>query len=401
MLTHRGRVALVLAVAMLIAGRLLGVTELFGLAAAVLAVVLVAIARVRAPHLRVNLSAAAAPPVVSVGDQAALELAVENSGSLPTPARRLQLVPAAGAEGPLVEVPRLVPGERATVALRLPTDRRGRHEVTGFDAILVDGLGTARRRVSGIGPSRYRVRPVAEPLTTSLPTGGGGAELETTRSSAERLRSGASLLRTYVAGDDLRRVHWPTTARVGDLMVREGGDREVDATTGITVVLSTYVLGKDATAGDRFEHAVGISASVLTAAVREGSFRLVVPGGTDTGDGTGMRHLDLVLDTLTDVRGEAPPRGAAPHPPSLARGSLEERIVVFVAACDSPEAAATFFGAEPDALVPYSSPVVVICAGADESDIEAVNRRHLVVKAAIGDSLEALWTAGESSLVRA
>ncbi len=219
MLTRRGRVALVLALALLIAGRILGVTELFGLAAAAAAVVGLGIARVRAPRLRVSLSAQVAPPVISAGDLAALEVAIENSGTVPTPAGRLQLVPAGGGEGPLIEVPRLVPGERATVSLRLPTERRGRHEVTGFDAVLVDAVGTARRRVTGLGATRFGVRPVVEALSAALPAGGGGAELETTRSSAERLRSGASLLRPYMAGDDLRRVHWPTTARIGDIMV--------------------------------------------------------------------------------------------------------------------------------------------------------------------------------------
>ena len=222
MLTRRGRSVLGLAVVLLLAGRILGVTELFGLAVAAAVVALVGIARVRAPQLRVQLSVRVLPQVIALGETATLELSIENAGSVPTPGGRLQLVPL--GNGPVVEVPRLVPGERATISLRLPTERRGRHEVAGFDAVVVDALGTARRRLTGTGPSRYGVRPPMEPLPGALPTGDTGAGLETTRSSAERLASGASLLRGYIDGDDLRRIHWPTTARVGDRLLVRAAD---------------------------------------------------------------------------------------------------------------------------------------------------------------------------------
>ncbi|MGO9195654.1 MAG: DUF58 domain-containing protein [Acidimicrobiales bacterium] len=398
MLTRRGRVALSLAVVLLVAGRILGVTEMFGLCAAIVAVVALGVARVRAPQLRVALGARVVPPVIRVGELATLELSVENAGSAPTPSGRLQLIPAAGAEGPMIEVPRLVPGERATVSLRLPSDRRGRHDVSGFEAVLADALGTARRRVTGIGSSRYGVRPVAEPLSATLPSGGQRSELETTRSSAERLRSGTSLLRSYIAGDDLRRIHWPTTARVGDLMVREGGDRELDASSGVTVVLAPFVLaGNDpALQSARFEDAVRIAASLVTAARREGSFRLVVQGGADTGEGTGARHLDDALEVLTDVR--AMPVGKLDQiRPALPWTSYDDRVVLFVAACDDPSDLPSVLGADPGRAAPGSAAVVVICAGGTESGIESVSRRHMLVRVPLGGSLEELWSTGESA----
>ncbi|MGO9559855.1 MAG: DUF58 domain-containing protein [Acidimicrobiales bacterium] len=400
MLTRRGRVVLGLAVVLLVVGRILGVTEMFGLAAAAFAVVALGVARVRAPQLRVNLGARVIPPVIRVGELATLELSVENAGLSPTPSGRLQLVPAGGAEGPVIEVPRLVPGEKATVSLRLPSDRRGRHDVTGFDAVLTDALGTARRRVTGIGPSRYGVRPVAEPLSALLPSGGQQADLETTRSSAERLRSGASLLRSYIAGDDLRRVHWPTTARVGDLMVREGGDRELDASSGVSVVLSPFVLSTDdpARQSARFEDAVRIAASLVTAAEREGSFRLVVQGGADSGEGTGVRHLDAVLEVLTDVRAMAVGKHDQIRP-ALPRTSYEDRVVLFVAACEQPSGLETLFGAPPELAAPGSATVVVICAGGTEARIDLLERRQLLVQVPLGGSLEELWSAGESAMV--
>lgn len=401
MLTRRGRVVLCIALVLLIAGRILGVTELFALAAAAVAVVVIGLIRVRAPQLRVTLSARVTPPVISVGEPATFELTVENSGAVPTPGARLHLVPESGSAGAVIEVPRLVPGESASVALRLPSEKRGRHEVRGYEAVLGDVLGTAQRRVSGIGTVRYGVRPLAETLSGMLPSGDGGADLETTRSSAERLRSGASLLRPYVAGDDLRRVHWATTARVGDLMVREGGDRELDTSSGACVVLSSGVLLDDDAprARRRFEDAVRVAASVLTAAEKEGSFRLVVPGGSDSGAGSGTRHLDAVFEALTDVWPTSVAREEQIRPALPPASVFEGRVCFFVAACESEADLVRLFGSPPELAANMSSAAVMICVGAPQSRIEQVGHRQLLVSVAVGESLEELWSAGESSLV--
>ncbi|MHB1987380.1 MAG: DUF58 domain-containing protein [Acidimicrobiales bacterium] len=401
MLTRRGRVVVVFSALFLLAGRILGVTELFGLATASVAVVLVGVFRVRSPQLRVLLAARVVPAVISVGDLATLELSVENSGAVPTPPSRLELVPAGGAEGPLIEVPRLVPGEKASVSLRLPTGRRGRHEVTGFEAVVTDALGTAQRRVGTIGTVRYGVRPLVEPLSGTLPSGDGGADLETTRSSADRLRSGASLLRPYLPGDDLRRIHWATTARVGELMVREGGDRELDASSGVVIVLSLFAAGgpDHPHVHEHFEDAVRVVASLLTAAAREGSFRLVVPGGTDTGEGSGSRHLDTALEALTGVQVSLVTRVDEIRPPLPRQSSFEARVAFFVAACTTSAELPTLFGSSPELAAPSSSAVVVIGAGGTEGRIDQVGRRQLFVTVPPGGSLEELWSAGETSLV--
>lgn len=400
MLTRRGRSVLGLAVVLLVAGRILGVTELFGLAVAAAVVAFVGIARVRAPQLRVQLSARAVPQVIAVGETALLELSIDNTGSVPTPGGRLQLVPL--GHGPVVEVPRLVPGERATISLRLPSDRRGRHEVAGFDAVIVDALGTARRRLTGTGPSRYGVRPPVETLPGALPTGEAGAGLETTRSSADRLASGASLLRGYLDGDDLRRIHWPTTARVGDLMVREGGDRQLDVRSGITVVLSGHVIGDKGRGVDEepFEDAVRFAASLVGAAEREGTFRLVVPGSVDSGEGGGSWHLEGALEALTDLQAVELVSGrdlVAPSPPAAA---LVDQAVLFVAACERPESVAELFGASPFDLGRAASGVVVVCAGCPRSGIEVLGRGRLLVRVSPGGSIAELWSAGEPGMVR-
>lgn len=392
MLTARGRAVLGVAAVLLVAGRILGVAELYGLAVAAASVVGLGALRVRAPHLKVAVAAAAVPAVIAVGDPASLELSLENTGTVPTPAGRLRLVPAGQSPGPLVEVPRLVPGEQATVTLRLPSERRGRHEVAGFEAELVDSLGTARRRVTGIGPTRYGIRPAPEPLPGALPSGGGGSDVETTRSSADRLRTGASLLREYQPGDDLRRVHWPTTARVGALMVREGGDRERDASSGITVVTTCYALthGELSVALARVEQVVTAVASILVAASAEGPFRLVVAGESDTGEAAGARHLDTCLELLTDLRA-MPVTSGADVVAHLPRVGFDGCVVIAVVAAADPAEAAAVLGRSPTHFAAGSSGLVLVCCGADTASIEPGDSGELVVKVPLGAALGELW----------
>lgn len=69
-------------------------------------------------------------------------------------------------------------------------------------------------------------------------------------------------LREYVLGDDLRRVHWRSTARSGRLMVRRMIDVSLPTTT---VVLDT---SRDSYRDpEAFETAVDVAASVAGAAV--------------------------------------------------------------------------------------------------------------------------------------
>ena len=76
-------------------------------------------------------------------------------------------------------------------------------------------------------------------------------------------------LRAYVVGDELRRVHWRSSAKVGELMVREQLDT---AEPTIVVLLDDRASAHpDVRAGvaESFESACEAAASIVAAAVRE------------------------------------------------------------------------------------------------------------------------------------
>src|SRR5438105_13844791 len=66
-------------------------------------------------------------------------------------------------------------------------------------------------------------------------------------------------LREYEMGDDLRRVHWRSTARTGELMLRQD---EMPWESRATILLDNR---PSTHSGDSFERAVEAAASIATA----------------------------------------------------------------------------------------------------------------------------------------
>jgi uncharacterized protein (DUF58 family) len=114
-------------------------------------------------------------------------------------------------------------------------------------------------------------------------------------------RGGTDLvgLREYVPGDDLRRLHWATSAKTGVLMVREDAD---PARPHLAVLLDDRVGSHPDEEG--FEDAVETAASLLTAAVAGGHpVRLMsASGGVDLEVPAGMLEDDTTLAALADIQ---------------------------------------------------------------------------------------------------
>jgi uncharacterized protein (DUF58 family) len=106
--------------------------------------------------------------------------------------------------------------------------------------------------------------------------------------------------REYRHGDDLRRVHWRSTARVGELMVRR---EEQPWESRATLVLDTRVVahrGEGPTAS--FEWAVSAVASIAMHLRHNGyKVRLVTDAGGDI-DATQTEGDGAILDHLAEVR---------------------------------------------------------------------------------------------------
>jgi hypothetical protein len=401
-LTSRGRRTIALGLVAGLGGRILGVPELFGLAAAAVVVSLAALVRVRAATNAVLVTALAVPDIVEVGEPAYLELSVEDASGAGSFVTSLVLLSdeahASGLPQPeRVIIPRLSRGERAQVRFALPTQRRGLVDAGAYEASVTDPLGLARRRIATSRAARCTVLPRLEPLAAVVPRGASYAVGENTRSAAERLIAGSSTLRRYGEGDDPRLVHWRTTARVGELMVRDGADREDPEQITTVVLLDT---GGEAMPPSDLERAVEVTASVLGAAAEcsntgiSGAYRLVTTGGLDTGELEGYGDLREALVALAGVRATmASPGRFATAARRLRRSERAEVLVIIGAFGDSlPER--VFL----EDMAAFYSPVVLVTVGAGRASSpvgqwqgETVPAGVLLVSAPLGRSLSVAW----------
>ena len=111
-------------------------------------------------------------------------------------------------------LPPLAPGQSDQASYRLPADRRGVFAIGPLEAERSDPFGLARRS-SAIAPvAELTVYPRIDRVRP-LPDSPGRDRHHTTPRAAAVGLTGEDFyaLRAYQQGDDLRRVHWPSTAQ--------------------------------------------------------------------------------------------------------------------------------------------------------------------------------------------
>ncbi|WP_433058181.1 DUF58 domain-containing protein [Dactylosporangium sp. CS-033363] len=209
---------------------------------------------------RLTVARSVEPDRVMRGESSTVTLRVGNTSRL----RGATLVAhdRCGAVSVPVPLLRLKAGGETTADYPVPTARRGVVAIGPLRVVRRDPLGLLALARGYGGTAQVWVYPLVHRLT-AIPTG-------ITRSldgRDDRVPHGTitfDTLREYVVGDELRRVHWRTSAKVGELMVREQLD---------TSLPRLAVLLDDRRASypdpERFESACEAAASLVMAATRE------------------------------------------------------------------------------------------------------------------------------------
>ncbi|MEU8256525.1 DUF58 domain-containing protein [Micromonospora inaquosa] len=283
-ITARGVGLLVAAVVLLGAGFRFAYPELTLLgAAAGAAVGYAALVAVWRPRLTVTRRAD--PDRVARGEPASMTLTVRNVGRLRS--ANLLAEDRCGERTVPVPVLRLRPGRDTEVRYDVPTDRRGVVPVGPLRVTRRDPLGlVALARPYGATVPVW-VHPRVHPLT-AVPSGA-GRSLDGRVDGVPHGSITFDSLREYVVGDELRRVHWRTSARVGELMVRENVDTSLPR---LVVLLDNRVAAHPQRVGgvaESFESACEAAASIVTAAHRADLpvLLLLVAAEITTTDGDG------------------------------------------------------------------------------------------------------------------
>jgi len=300
-LTTRGRSFLFMAGGAAIFALIFGEKDLLRIAVLLAALPLLAAAYVGRTRYKLACSRGLEPHRVQVGASARVVLRLQNLSRLPTGTMLLEdRLPYALGSRPRLVLERLGPAQASSVAYTVRADVRGRYDIGPLVVRLTDPFGLCELVRSF--PSQDRLTVI--PQVTSLPSvrlAGefAGAGESRARSVAVHGEDDAAT-REYRYGDDLRRVHWRSTARVGELMVRR---EEQPWESRATVVLDTRGIahrGEGPTAS--FEWAVSAAASIALHLRGNGyKLRLVTGDGTDV-DATESDGEGALLDHLAEVK---------------------------------------------------------------------------------------------------
>lgn len=306
-LTTRGRSFLAAGIAATVCSLVLGQRELLrvGLLLGVLPLLCALV--LHTTRHQVTAARQLAPAQVAVGVPSRVRLRVVNVARLRSGLLLLHdRVPHVLGPRPRFVLDRMAPGEHREVSYQVRSELRGRYPLGPLYLRLADPFGMCELTRSCDATDVLTVLPPVRVLPP-IRLGGGSSGNGDGQPGALALAGDDDVIpRAYRHGDDLRRVHWRSTARRGELMVRR---EEQPWRDRCTVLLDTRRGAyRGAGPGSPFEWAVSGAASVAQHLLARGyAVNLVtdrgsaVPGPDAGLDGGAVDTAGVLLDALAGV----------------------------------------------------------------------------------------------------
>lgn len=212
--------------------------------------------------------------------------------------------------GPPPLVLSLWPGEEGTARCQIEARRRGVFSIGSAQIYSTDPLGLQTFAQRLPQTSELTVYPAVLPIQGSWLR---GAAAQGWRGAASALTRGAGDdfygVREYGAGDELRRVHWRTTARTGTLAVTEYAQGvTLDITLALDLSRAAY-LGTGEGEEGALEYAVTLVATLADDLLRHGhTVRLLTAGARadEMAPANGPQEMPRLLETLARVQADSP-----------------------------------------------------------------------------------------------
>jgi uncharacterized protein (DUF58 family) len=336
-LTTRGRCFLAAGAAAAVCAAVLHERDLLRVGVFLAVLPVVAVAVVTRTRYRLTCSRRLEPGQVPVGQRANVVLRLENVSRLPTGLLLMEdTLPYSLGGRPRFVLDRVRPRGIRSVQYPVRADVRGRYVIGPLSVQLTDPFGMVELSRSFSSVDTLTVTPVVHPLP-HIRLGGdwaGGGDSSARSVSTQGEDDAAT--REYHQGDDLRKVHWRSTARVGELMVRR---EEQPWQSRAAVALDTRAAAHRGDGpGSSFEWAVSAAASVAVHLSHDGySLRLLTDANTDLQAPRGGNTAGLLLDQLSEIR-PSTHRSAAPVVDLLRRGGDEGLVVAVLGWLDTDDA---------------------------------------------------------------
>ncbi|WP_371779358.1 DUF58 domain-containing protein [Streptosporangium subroseum] len=334
-LTARGRSFLASGIAALLCAFILGEHDLLRIGVLILSLPLLAALVVARTRYRLSCARRLDPPRAELGSEATVTLRLENVTRLPTGLLMIEdTVPYALGARPRFVLDRVESQGIREIDYRVRSDLRGRFTIGPLSIRISDPFGLVELTRSFTISDTL----VVTPQVTALPhvrlsgewTGGGDSRTRSVASAGDD----DVAPRDYRQGDDLRRVHWRSTARYGELMVRR--EEQQWQSRGALLLDTRRYAHRGEGPRSSFEVAVSAAASIGVQLAHEGlGLRLVTDQGAEHLTDGGLSWS--LLDTLAVVR-TSPARSLEYGISALRQGGGDGLIVAVLGGIDLEQA---------------------------------------------------------------
>jgi uncharacterized protein (DUF58 family) len=258
--TRRGWIAFAAGLVTWVVARLVASRDLHMLAVGLVVLPWLATLLIRWTPTRLEVRRHLSTARASLGSRVDVHLTIENSARTTTSFLLIEDgVPAGLGRPARLVAAGIPPRNHQTLRYSLVCKQRGRYDIGPVTIYLTDPFGLSRTRVEALARSELVVYPDVEDISAAgLVTQGAGSGEAAVR---HLYRSAAEFytMREYVEGDDLRRIHWPSVARTGRLMIRQD---ESTRRSSATLFLDTRQSALGAYGSPGFERAVSVAASL-------------------------------------------------------------------------------------------------------------------------------------------
>jgi uncharacterized protein (DUF58 family) len=294
-LTTRGRSFVAAGFAATICGLLIPEPDLLRIGVLLIALPLLSALGAGRARYRLSCSRRAVPARVPVGQPADMAIRLTNVSRLRTGLLLAEdTLPYALGGKPRFVLDGIGGGNVREFRYRVRSDARGKYVIGPLRVRVADSFGLVEINRSFASTSSLTVTPKIIPLSRP-PTAGNWLGGDEGRQSIAATGDDDVAPRAYQTGDPLRRVHWRSTARYGELMVRR---EEQHWRNTATLFLDARRLAYPTTAA--FELAVSAAASIGVHMADEGfEAQLVTDRGVIPCQG---RFQDALLDALAVIR---------------------------------------------------------------------------------------------------
>jgi uncharacterized protein (DUF58 family) len=296
--TTRGRAFVAAGGAAAVLGLGLGQRTLLSIGGVLIILPVLSVLAASRTRYRISWARAVTPVRVPAGHTASVSIQLDNVSRLPTGLLLAEdTVPYSIGSRPRFILDRIEPGGSRRLSYPIQPDHRGKFAIGPLHVRVADAFGLAKVGSMGAPPCTLVVTPPVTALPHTSLAGSWLGEGDARASTAAAAGEDDVVPRAYRDGDELRRVHWRSTARYGELMVRREEQRWRNRAV---LFLDTRLSGHGGRGpASSFEYAVSAAASIGVHLAREEmDTEFVTDAGKVTTPGS---FEDVLLDTLAVI----------------------------------------------------------------------------------------------------